>query len=677
MRRLPATLGAPLLALAALFAATPLRAADGPVAPEWPAIDALVEVDLLTPKKLKEPIVIDLATGGGADKCPTQAWTGQAIFLMPGGEELVYWGTGIYCAPIGYGRIEYSDGRAYIGQVNSFLASASATLTQQQFRPAVRHGNGKLLRKGTTLAAGSFERGQLIGDRMQDPAFLKAFDAAEASLPDRFAPMMTSAVAAFTAMPKTTTPNAAAAVPASAPMGSAKISDSVAAAGAQAVAEMTASSPAAAAPAGGAGGSLFTAAVATSGGNTAAGASGAGGGSYTGGGALALPAPLPSDYNDMAGMMGFVMPNEAAAAQAKQLDKQYELKARNNGIFYGAACPKAGFLGLKPWRARVVYTETFSGRIVYDGVGFGCGPLGPGRVEFEDGSVFEGQVSTFTKSQMNPIGNFEPAVPSGPGRFTFPDGTVIEGTWLRGELNGGPMSITKPGGQPQPYASGTLAAVRAGGGLGGGSAGPSDASMQGVAAAAAASMLSGSAPVGATSVSAGAPAGATPFTPSAAQPFAPAGSAGLPFTPAGVGGAVAAGGPGKAGPQPMLGNAGKYLCPYTEDGVVAQWVDKAIKARMGGAIGGMVGTEVGKEVFKNIPMLGGMFGKMAGDKMGREVAIKMAGGWEFIKANSDQSFDNVNDYVTWMKMNYKGTEHYNDVVLAIKELYPELKTMQF
>jgi len=48
-----------------------------------------------------------------------------------------------------------------------------------------------------------------------------------------------------------------------------------------------------------------------------------------------------------------------------------------------------------------------------------------------------------------------------------------------------------------------------------------------------------------------------------------------------------------------------------------------------------------------------------------------------IRANTDQSFDNVYDYVAWLKANYAGTEHYNDVVAAIKELYPELKTMQF
>lgn len=649
----------------AFAASVGVRGADAPVAPEWPAIDDLVEVDLLTPDKLKEQIVIDLETGAGSDRCPSKAWTGRATYLFPNGEELVYFGTGIYCAPIGYGHIQYSDGRSYVGQVNSFLASASAVLTQAQFQPAVRHGNGKLNRKGGASMVGSFQRGSFVGDRSQDQAFLKALDAAENSLPDRYAPLMTSAVAAFAAIPAGGAPVA----PTDPRQG-----NSVAETGAAAVAAMsTTPTPA---PTDNTGGSLFAAAPAAAASTGAVAAA-----QYNGGGALALPEPLPSDFIDWAGMMGVVTPNEQAVAQAKQLDKEINLKTRNNGIFYGAACPKVGFLGIKPWRARIVFTETFSGRIVYDGVGISCGPLGPGRVEFEDGSVYEGVVSTYSRSRMNAIGNFEPAIPNGAGRFTFPDGTVVEGTWARGELNGGPITVTKRGGQPQAFVSGTLAQLR-GGGMGVGAAAggmvasvPTGAgtspSMQGAAAAAAASMLSGTA-------SGAAPAGAMPFTPSAATPFAPASAGGLPFTPAGAGGVgVAASGPGKAGPQPMLGNTGKYLCPYTEDGVVAQWVDKAIKARMGGAIGGMVGAEAGKKIFEQIPMFGGMFGKMAGDKMGREVAIKMAGGWEFIRANSDQSFDNVNDYVAWLKMNYKGTEHYTSVVAAIKELYPELKTMQF
>jgi hypothetical protein len=656
-------------------------AADSPVAAEWPSIDALTPVDLLTPEKLKEQLVIDLETGAGSENCPSSAWTGRATFLYPDGEELTYFGTGIYCAPIGYGRIQYSDGRVYVGEVSSFLASASAVLTEQQFKPAVRHGNGKLQSKRGTPLLGHFERGHFVGDRAGDSGFIQALDAAEASLPDRHAPLMTQAVAAFAALPA-----GGSAVSASVnPFSSAPVAgDSIADAGAAAIATKSAMQAPVAEAAG-----AFSAPMAAGGGGAALSAVGAAtagvmASNSSGGGVLALPAPLPENFRDQAGMFGFPNLDADAAATAKQLTKEFELSSRDNGVFFGASCPKAGFLGLKPWRARVVYTKTFSGRIVYDGVGLGCGAAGPGRVEFEDGSVYEGQTSTFMGSTAFPLSNFEPAVPSGAGRFTFPDGTSVEGTWVRGELNGGPVIITKPGQQPQALVSGTLASLRAGGMVGQASAASlagaaaQGATSQGSVGAIAAPAATGSS-MGALMVPAADAAAAAMSAGGSPLPFTPAGSTGLPFTPAGAAGAVGAvaGGAGKAGPQPMLGNTGKYLCPYTEDGVVAQWVDKAIKARMGGAIGGMVGAEVGKELFKNIPMFGGMFGKAAGDKMGREVAIKMAGGWEFMRANTDQSFENVNDYVVWLRLNYKGTEHYNSVVAAIKELYPELKTMQF
>jgi len=373
----------------------------------------------------------------------------------------------------------------------------------------------------------------------------------------------------------------------------------------------------------------------------------------------ALGTPPPPDYKEVLTERGG--PDDASLATAKDLTaKEYTVQSKGNGpLFAGGTCPSAGFLGVKPWRARVAFEQTASGRIVYTGTGQQCVTFGQGRVEYEDGSVYEGRVGWLNKPGMNGLANFEPAVPRGTGKFTLPDGTTVESEWARGELTG-PVTVTKPGAAPQVGVMTTLAALRSG--VVPSAADPATAALVWPAPAGGA--------VAASAAVAGAPAAAAaPFAP--ATPFAPAG-----FAPAGAA-AVAATGPGKAGPQPILGNTGKYMCPYTEDGVVALWVDKAVKARMGGAIGGMAGAEAGKELFKHIPMFGGMFGKAAGDKMGREIAIKMAGGWEFITSNSDQSFDDANDYAAWMRANYAGTEHYTDVVAAIKELYPELKTIQF
>jgi hypothetical protein len=134
---------------------------------------------------------------------------------------------------------------------------------------------------------------------------------------------------------------------------------------------------------------------------------------------------------------------------------------------------------------------------------------------------------------------------------------------------------------------------------------------------------------------------------------------------------------GLALPQPILGNTGQYMSPFTEDGTVTLWVEKAVNAKMGSAVGGMVGAEAGKKIFEQVPFFGGMFGKSVGEAAGREIAIKTAGGWDFIKANSDLSFNSLRDMAGWMKATHGASPHYAAVVSSVKEIYPELKAPQY
>ncbi|MDB6114799.1 MAG: hypothetical protein JWQ62_1744, partial [Lacunisphaera sp.] len=62
-------------------------------------------------------------------------------------------------------------------------------------------------------------------------------------------------------------------------------------------------------------------------------------------------------------------------------------------------------------------------------------------------------------------------------------------------------------------------------------------------------------------------------------------------------------------PKPIEGNTGKYMSPFTSDGVVAEWVDKAVKAKMGSAVGGAIGAYAGQKAMENIPFIGGMLGQ--------------------------------------------------------------------
>lgn len=130
-------------------------------------------------------------------------------------------------------------------------------------------------------------------------------------------------------------------------------------------------------------------------------------------------------------------------------------------------------------------------------------------------------------------------------------------------------------------------------------------------------------------------------------------------------------------PTGIPDNSGKYMAPYTSDGVVAEWVDKAVKAKMGSAVGGAIGAYAGQQAMKNIPFIGGMLGQKLGESMGREIAIKSAGGWELIKKTSDISFNTVDELSVWMYAKYSTNEHYAEVLKATQEIYPEMKQRYF
>jgi len=125
-------------------------------------------------------------------------------------------------------------------------------------------------------------------------------------------------------------------------------------------------------------------------------------------------------------------------------------------------------------------------------------------------------------------------------------------------------------------------------------------------------------------------------------------------------------------PEPRADTDGRYLNPYTRDGVVAEWVDKAVNARMGAAVGSSVGAYAGQAMVEQIPVLGGWLGGKVGERAGREIAIQSSGGWEYIRATSDASFDDVNDFAVYLYVSHSEHPHYDDVLRTIKSIYPEL-----
>jgi len=101
-------------------------------------------------------------------------------------------------------------------------------------------------------------------------------------------------------------------------------------------------------------------------------------------------------------------------------------------------------------------------------------------------------------------------------------------------------------------------------------------------------------------------------------------------------------------PTPITGNTGAYLSPYTSDGVAAKWVDNAVKAELGAGIGEAAGSYLGAQAMGQVPLVGGLLGDYAGKAIGRGIAIKMAGGEDYMKQTSDLSFNSIDDLAVWM-----------------------------
>jgi len=128
---------------------------------------------------------------------------------------------------------------------------------------------------------------------------------------------------------------------------------------------------------------------------------------------------------------------------------------------------------------------------------------------------------------------------------------------------------------------------------------------------------------------------------------------------------------------PIPGTGGNYLSPYTDDEVVAEWVNQAINARMGATVGSTLGAVAGAQLGRNLPVpggqfIGGMLGSATGQSAGREAAIQSLGGWDFIRATSDYSFTNVRDMAEYLVYQFGDRSDFMDVIAAASALYPAL-----
>ncbi len=126
-------------------------------------------------------------------------------------------------------------------------------------------------------------------------------------------------------------------------------------------------------------------------------------------------------------------------------------------------------------------------------------------------------------------------------------------------------------------------------------------------------------------------------------------------------------------PKPRKDNKGAFMCPYTQDGVLTKWVDKAINAKIGAAAGQAAGGYAGDKATENVPVIGGLIGGKVGEKAGRTAAIEASGGIKYIQKTSDMSFDKVDDLAIYLYAKHSSHAHYADGLDAAMEIYPKLK----
>jgi hypothetical protein len=132
-----------------------------------------------------------------------------------------------------------------------------------------------------------------------------------------------------------------------------------------------------------------------------------------------------------------------------------------------------------------------------------------------------------------------------------------------------------------------------------------------------------------------------------------------------------------AAPAPIEGNGGRYMCPFTSDGVTAGWVTKSMKVKAASAVGSMAGNYAGQKAMEQVPFVGGFLGKKAGEAMGRSVALKAIGGEEFLKTSSDLSFNSLQDMSVYIYAKYSTAPEYAKILDATYAIYPEMKDVYF
>lgn len=144
--------------------------------------------------------------------------------------------------------------------------------------------------------------------------------------------------------------------------------------------------------------------------------------------------------------------------------------------------------------------------------------------------------------------------------------------------------------------------------------------------------------------------------------------------------AASASASGKALPNPRGDSQGEFVLPYKSDGTVSPWAEKALTASAAGAASNVAAgkaTDVAsQQLAAKVPfggLVGGLFGKKAKEKAQEVGAVMAIGGWDFIRTNSNLSFDNVDAMAVYMNAQYGTRTDFPQALASAIAVYPTLK----
>ncbi len=126
-------------------------------------------------------------------------------------------------------------------------------------------------------------------------------------------------------------------------------------------------------------------------------------------------------------------------------------------------------------------------------------------------------------------------------------------------------------------------------------------------------------------------------------------------------------------PAPAEGNSGEFYFPYNRSGYLTAWAEKALSAQIGAEVSGRAADGAINSLASKVP-LGGLLARRAKGKAKETGAVIAIGGWDFIRDNTDTSFNSLADLSVYMHSEFNGEAGYEQALAAAMALYPELES---